>query len=137
MKLGIHKHTLQVAALLFSLVVLPASAQAASVTLHWTAPGDDGSVGTATQYDVRYSTSAITAGNWGSATQATGETAPKVAGSSETFVVNNLVANTVYYFAIKTADEVTNWSNLSNVVSLNSGDDTPPSAIADLTATPQ
>ena len=41
-----------------------------SVDLSWTAPGDDGATGTATTYDVRYSTSTITAGNWGSATQA-------------------------------------------------------------------
>ncbi len=35
-----------------------------SVDLSWTAPGDDGATGTATTYDVRYSTSTITAGNW-------------------------------------------------------------------------
>ena len=43
-----------------------------SIQLSWTAPGDDGATGTATTYDVRYSTATINAGNWASATQATG-----------------------------------------------------------------
>ncbi|MCH8748898.1 hypothetical protein IH781_04100, partial [Patescibacteria group bacterium] len=83
----------------------------------WTAPGDDGSTGTATTYDVRYSTSNITAGNFSSATAATGEPIPSVAGSSETMTVSSLSVNTQYYFAMKTADEVPNTSGLSNVVS--------------------
>lgn len=115
---------------------LPSVADAASVTLRWTAPGDDGTVGTAAQYDVRYSTSNITNANWNNATQATGETAPKIAGSAEAFTLSNLAANTTYYFAIKSADEATNWSTLSNVVSITTGDETAPAAIADLSATP-
>ncbi len=47
-----------------------------SVQLNWTAPGDDGSTGTATSYDIRYSTSAITAGNFSSATQVSGGSGP-------------------------------------------------------------
>jgi len=85
-----------------------------SLTLTWTSPGDDGSTGTATQYDIRYSTSAINEGNWASATQATGEPTPQIAGSSESFVVSGLAPNTTYYFALKTADEVPNWSAISN-----------------------
>ena len=88
-----------------------------SVDLSWTAPGDDGATGTATTYDVRYSTSTITAGNWGSATQATGEPSPQVAGSGESFTVTGLSASTTYYFAIKTSDEVPNESTISNVPS--------------------
>ena len=123
--------------LLFVLcAMLPVAAQAASVTLNWTAPGDDGTVGTAAQYDVRYSTSSITNGNFASATQASGEPAPKVAGSAETFTITNLAANTTYYFAIKTADEASNWSPLSNVISVTTGDETAPAAIADLRAAP-
>ena len=30
-----------------------------NLTLNWTAPGDDGSTGTATSYDLRYSTTPI------------------------------------------------------------------------------
>jgi phosphodiesterase/alkaline phosphatase D-like protein len=108
-----------------------------TVTLTWTSPGDDSLTGTATTYDIRYSTSAITAGNWSSATQVTGETAPKVAGSSETISITGLSMSTTYYFAIKTADEVPNWSGLSNVVSkATTGDITPPASVKDLTALP-
>ena len=52
---------------------------ASSVALSWTAPGDDNTTGTATSYDVRYSTvGPITDGNWASATPATGEPAPSI-----------------------------------------------------------
>ena len=90
---------------------------ASSVQLSWTAPGDDGATGTATTYDVRYSTSTITEANWASATQASGEPSPQVAGSGETFTVVGLSQITTYYFAIKTSDEVPNESALSNVPS--------------------
>ncbi len=112
------------------------SSTTSSVTLSWTAPGDDGNVGTAAQYDIRYATATITDANWNSATQATGEPTPLAAGSAQTFVVNGLQANTTYYFAIKTADEVPNWSALSNIASrATSSETTPPSAINSLAAT--
>jgi hypothetical protein len=111
------------------------SSTAASVSLTWTSPGDDGASGTATTYDIRYSTSTITAGNWASATQVTGETAPKIAGSSESFTVSGLNPSTTYYFAIETADEVPNWSSLSNVVGKATlSESVAPSAIANLAA---
>jgi hypothetical protein len=85
-----------------------------SLTLTWTAPGYDGNNGTAILYDIRYSTSAINAGNWASATQCTGEPTPLVAGSAQSFLVSGLNSSTTYYFVIKTADEVWNWSGISN-----------------------
>ncbi|HUW82233.1 MAG TPA: fibronectin type III domain-containing protein, partial [Phycisphaerae bacterium] len=107
-----------------------------SIQLTWTAPGDDGSTGTASSYDVRYSMSLIDAGNWASATQATGEPAPQVAGSAESFIVTGLSAETTYYFAIKTSDEVPNESALSNVPSAATSaapsDTTPPDDVTDL-----
>ncbi|RAV05538.1 hypothetical protein DQG13_02645 [Paenibacillus sp. YN15] len=90
---------------------------AGSVALSWTAPGDDGTSGTADAYDVRYSTSAITSANWTLALQAVGEPAPQAAGSAESFAVTGLLPNTTYYFAVKTKDEAGNESGLSNVVS--------------------
>ncbi len=109
-----------------------------SVTIHWTAPGDNGDEGTASQYDIRYSTSQITAANYASATQASGEPLPRVAGSAESFTVTGLQPSTTYYFAIKTADEVPNWSPLSNIISRTTlAEQTAPGNIADLeTATP-
>jgi len=86
-----------------------------SLTLTWTAPGDDGNNGTAAEYDIRYATSNIDNETWGFAIQASGEPAPRPAGSNETFVVGGLAAATTYYFALKTVDNAGNWANLSNI----------------------
>lgn len=88
-----------------------------SINLSWTAPGDDGTSGTATNYDIRYLTENITDSNWSSATQVSGEPTPASAGSNETMTVSGLSSATTYYFAIKTSDEVPNVSELSNVSS--------------------
>ncbi len=111
------------------------SATPNSVTLTWTAPGDDGSQGTAATYDVRYSTSTITEANWNAATQATNEPVPQIAGTTETFTIDGLNASTTYYFAIKTADEIPNWSPISNVVNVStSPEDVNPGNVVDLNA---
>lgn len=95
---------------------LSASGSASSsITLSWTAPGDDGTMGTAAAYDIRYSTSNITAANWASASQAAGEPAPGAAGASQSYTLSGLAANTTYYVAMKTRDEASNESGLSNV----------------------
>jgi hypothetical protein len=85
-----------------------------SITLTWTAPGNNGITGTASQYDIRYSLSTIDNSNWASATQVTGEPLPKAFGLPETFIVSGLSPSKLYHFAIKTGDEVPNWSGLSN-----------------------
>ena len=100
-----------------------------SLRLTWTAPGDDGNTGTASQYDIRYSTVAINDGNWASATQASGEPAPLPASSAQSFTVTGLNPSTTYYFALKTADEVPNWSALSNSPSGTTLSLTPPSVM--------
>ena len=103
-----------------------------TVKLTWTAPGDDNNTGTATTYDIRYGTSAINSGNWASATQVTGEPAPAVAGTAQTFTVTGLTSDTTYYFAIETADEVPNWSGVSNGPSAHTSDVTAPAAVTNL-----
>lgn len=87
-----------------------------TLTLSWTAPGNDGSTGTATNYDIRYSSSEITEQNFLQATPCTGVPSPKVAGSTESFVVTGLLSNETYYFAIKSGDATPNISDLSNIV---------------------
>jgi hypothetical protein len=85
-------------------------------TMHltWTAPGDDGSTGTATSYDIRYSTGAINESNWSSATAVSGVVpSPSVADSTENMIVTGLSASTQYWFAIKSGDEELNTSNIS------------------------
>lgn len=104
-----------------------------SATLSWTAVGDDSLTGTAATNDVRYSTSPITAGNWSSATQASGEPAPTAPGSTQTFTVNGLTRQNTYYLAIKVSDDGGNPSALSNVPSATTPDLTRPATISDLT----
>lgn len=104
-----------------------------SVTIGWTAPGDDGATGTASGYIVRYYTEPITETNWDAATDVADVPAPSAPGTAETLTINSLTPGVTYYFAVKTADEVPNWSTLSNVVSASpAGDTTPPAAIMDL-----
>jgi phosphodiesterase/alkaline phosphatase D-like protein len=103
-----------------------------TAALRWTAVGDDSLTGTATTSDVRYSTSPITAANWASATQATGEPAPAVSGTVQNFTVTGLSRQTTYYFAMKVGDEAGNLSALSNVPSVTTPDQTRPAAITDL-----
>ena len=103
-----------------------------SASLRWTAVGDDSLVGTAASYDVRYSTSPITASNWSSATTVTGEPAPSSSGSTENFTVSGLTRQTTYYFALTVTDDAGNVSALSNVASATTPDQTAPAAIRDL-----
>jgi hypothetical protein len=107
---------------------------ATTIQLTWTAPGDDGGTGTATQYDIRSSTALITTSNWASATPVPGIPVPLVGGSIQSFTVEGLLQGTVYYFALKAKDEQENESDLSNVVSSSTLDVIPPEAITDLTA---
>lgn len=88
-----------------------------SITVTFTAPGDDGGTGTAAEYDVRYSTSPITDENWAQATPFTDVDAPQAAGASESVQVYGLTPGTLYYIRQKTRDEVPNESGLSNEVS--------------------
>ncbi|GAG18220.1 unnamed protein product, partial [marine sediment metagenome] len=92
-------------------------ATANSITLNWTAPGDNFDLGTAAEYDIRYSTSDITETNWADATQVEGEIEPNITETHESFEVTGLGNDTLYYFAIKTLDERNNTAPLSKVVS--------------------
>jgi hypothetical protein len=98
-----------------------------AITLNWTATGDDGTYGTASNYDVRYRTDEpITDENWDSATQAFGEPPPQPAGSPETFTVTDLSPDTTYHLALKVSDESGNTSGLSNVVTATTDVEPPP-----------
>ncbi|MFH0972312.1 MAG: fibronectin type III domain-containing protein [Candidatus Micrarchaeota archaeon] len=110
------------------------SSTANSIGLSWTSPGDDGNSGTAFIYDIRYSASVITPASWNSAMQAVGEPAPEVAGSLQTFTITGLAPGSAYYIAMKTGDEVPNFSNISNVIMNSTIDTAPPSTISNLTA---
>lgn len=102
------------------------------VTLRWTAPGDDGTTGQAQWYDLRYSTAGpISETNFHNAVHY--EVAfPKSPGSAEEVTVVGLQTGTRHWFAIRTSDEVPNWSPVSNGAAATPVDATPPSPIADL-----
>jgi hypothetical protein len=87
----------------------------ASATLHWTAPGDDGLIGRATAYDLRFMSVPLTEGNFYLGTPVPGVPAPKLPGSAESFTVTGLLQGRVYYFALRTVDEAQNWSLVSNM----------------------
>jgi len=97
-------------------------ADTVTITLSWTAPGDDDYDGTAAAYDLRYSTESITDANWYQAKAITGEPEPAVSGTVQNCAVSGLTSGIRYYFALKVTDESGNWSSLSNVVSRMSGD---------------
>jgi hypothetical protein len=87
-----------------------------SITLRWIAPGDDADAGTAAWYDLRYDTLLITNdARFNAATQVVGEPSPKLAGSVDSMTITGLDPMKVYSFALKTGDEVPNWSAISNV----------------------
>ncbi|MBI1799866.1 MAG: N-acetylmuramoyl-L-alanine amidase [Candidatus Eisenbacteria bacterium] len=87
-----------------------------SVILTWQAPGDDGNVGRAFAYDLRYSTSQITASNFGTTSGGPSLT-PQVAGNWESAEVSGLSSCRTYYFAVRTLDERGNFSPMSTVPS--------------------
>jgi len=92
-----------------------ATTTTSTITLVWTAPGNDATSGTAFAYDIRYSPTAITEENWSLAIQVPNKPAPLPAGQTQSFILANLLPNTPYFIAIKTLDEANNVSNLSNI----------------------
>jgi hypothetical protein len=87
---------------------------ATSVMLSWTAPGDDGTLGTATSYVVRY----FTGGNitdWNSTMSTYVQSwTPLSAGSNETHILTGLTSGTSYWFAVMAYDEANNHGGVSN-----------------------
>jgi hypothetical protein len=119
----------------------PAHAQTASVTLEWTAPGDDGNVGTASLYAARWNRSRpdttradSIAAWWGRSTPIVMPN-PTIAGTTQTVSVappGGFAAGSTYYFAMYAEDEVGNRSALSNVAWITVTDTTAPSCPCNL-----
>lgn len=99
--------------------------------LEWTAPGDNGTEGQASAYEIRYSTAGPLNDTTFSTGTAVSAPAPGPAGTLEEFNVTGLSPATGYWFALRTADEVPNWSPVSNSPSGTTGgggnDTQPPS----------
>ena len=106
-----------------------------SFTATWTATGDDGIVGQASQYDGRVAlTEDSLNNNWNSCNQwIDGAVVPLPPGQSESYTfILSVETEQTYYFAIRVADEVPNWSLISNIIAQYRADDIAPAAIVDL-----
>ena len=94
-----------------------------TVELSWTAPGDDGTMGTATSYIVRYWDNPIgTELGWATAIDVDGEPTPQAAGNTETMTISGLTPGQTYYFMVRAEDEVGNRSDLGNSPSAMAGE---------------
>lgn len=87
-----------------------------TLSLYWTAPGDDGTIGTAASYEVRLSTSPITSDNFDQATLIENPPAPLASTSRQRMTVRGLTRGTSYYFAIRASDDDGNVSEMSNLL---------------------
>jgi hypothetical protein len=86
----------------------------ANIKLSWTAPGDDGVSGQATNYIIRFNEVPITHQNWDECQDLSYKPNPLPAGSHQQISVKMPKSNKLYYFALKTEDEAGNISRLSN-----------------------
>lgn len=104
-----------------------------SVTLAWTAPGDDSLTGRATRYDLRWSlTPIVTSADFDAAIPVASVPVPQSAGGAESALVSGLVPATSYWFALRAEDESGNRSVLSNILqatTLPSSDVTRPAPV--------
>ncbi len=87
-----------------------------NIEVKWTAPGDDSLTGSAKEYDLRVSSSAITSSNFYQATRILIDP-PLSPGSAELYTDEVGECSAYRYYAIKTADDAPgpNWSALSNL----------------------
>lgn len=115
-----------------------------SVTVIWTAPGDDGDVGTADRYEMVFSTDSTDlyaqVGDFKSCPSCvlvSGLPRPLVAGTVQEAVISGVSPNTDYWVAMRAGDEVPNWSGISNIIKVHiSKDVTAPSMIIDFRIKP-
>ena len=90
------------------------------VRLHWTAPGDDGSLGRAQGYDVRFAaTPILNEEDFTRALIIPVVYLPSFPGTTENLLFTLPQSGITYYFALKAFDEAMNYSELSNCASTN------------------
>ena len=92
------------------------AATTTSVTLRWTAPGDDGTTGTAASYELRWASEPITPATFAAAT-AVAAPLPQLAGTVHEVTIAVPPTGTIY-LALRAKDELGNTGELSNVASI-------------------
>jgi hypothetical protein len=92
--------------------------QAGGATLSFTAPGDDGMIGTVTGYDVHYRVGTAPIGDteFDAANQARFTGRIVKAGELQTLVVANLLPETPYSFAVRAYDDCHNTGKITTVM---------------------
>lgn len=93
-----------------------------SVTLSWTAPGDDDMRGTAENYDIRYLIGELDETTWEAATVHPSPPVPEPGGTTQSVTIEGLTPQQDYSFAIVSSDEMSQLSPLSNVVTARTED---------------
>jgi len=127
------------AVLLAGIFILPVAClqgDEVSIGITWTAPGDDGNVGIANIYSIRYAPDSLTLINdWDNCPGCiivSDPPVPDTAGTCQELTITNLQPNEQIYIAIKTADEIGNWSEISNILSVLTPAGQAPAKITDL-----
>ncbi|MCX5752980.1 MAG: hypothetical protein NTW97_04950, partial [Candidatus Krumholzibacteria bacterium] len=88
-----------------------------SISLVWTAPGDDGNAGRAACYVVKTSTYPIlTEADWSTAEGKPGEPVPSEAGTVERMTIKNLISASYVYVGMRAVDDFFNMSPIGNYV---------------------
>jgi hypothetical protein len=83
-------------------------------TVTWTAPGDDGTTGTASEYRIAFDAAPITEGTWPDCTALFAPPAPATAGTAQSAQIVEPPFPDLYV-ALASVDDAGNWSPLSNV----------------------
>ncbi|HEU0036494.1 MAG TPA: CFI-box-CTERM domain-containing protein [Kofleriaceae bacterium] len=92
------------------------------VTLAFIAPGDDGNVGQATRYEIRYLANApLTADNFDAAVPVNARLTPSTSGAEQTFQIDGLLPETEYNIGIRAIDDCRNPGPLA-IVSVQTAD---------------
>jgi chitodextrinase len=86
-----------------------------TVSLTWAAVGDDGNLGAAARYELRYATTPITQPAEFAAATLADEGTPGAPGSTASFTVTGLNAATEYHFAVRMWDSAENASALQDL----------------------
>ena len=111
-----------------------------TVSLVFTATGDDYYKGRADHYEIRFSTTQITSSNFDSCNTMEYNGIPAYPGELDTIILDDtrLAGGKIYFFAVKVIDESGNKSEISNIDTVAMpiiNDLLPPSKITDLVAT--
>ena len=114
-------------------LIVADNSAANALKLRWTAPGDDGTNGDITggEFRIQYSTYVIA---WSTASAQVSVSSSMAQGEIQTYDVGSLLGDSTYYFVVWTADDGTNWSDLSNTATGWTLDNIAPAAPTGVTA---